>query len=97
MLIAAAALSNTTLPGTPAVSAASSSGANRGDGLSGMSTGQTKAIVTVPSPLRVSGDSTGGRVAFVSAAAAAASKHPGVTVDAVFASTDNLFTPLTPI
>jgi hypothetical protein len=95
VLVAAAAMSSATSPGNPAVSAASSSGPNRGAALGAKSTGQTTAIVTVPSPIRGSGDSAGGRVSVLSAAAAAAGKHRAVTVDTVFATTDNLFGPIT--
>jgi hypothetical protein len=52
MSIAAAAPSNTTSLGTLVVSAASTSGANPIDGLGDRSSGQTAAIVTVPSPLQ---------------------------------------------
>jgi|GEM_PF-962811 len=93
VLVAAAALSNATPPGASAVSAANSARTNRGDGLGGKRAGQTRAVVTVPSPLR--GNGADGRV-YVSATAAAA-KHPGAIVDAVFASADDLFRPITPI
>jgi probable HAF family extracellular repeat protein len=52
MPMAAAAHSNTTSPGTLVVSAASTSGANPIDGLGDRSSGQTAAILTVPSPLQ---------------------------------------------
>jgi hypothetical protein len=91
VLVAAAAPWNGTSPGTPAVvSAASTWGANRGDSLGSMSAGQTTAVVTVPSPLHGSGDS---RVYVVSAAAAASGMRPDLTLDAMFAITNDLSNP----
>jgi probable HAF family extracellular repeat protein len=52
VLVAAAAPSNTTSLGTLVVSAACTSGANPSDGPGDRSSGQTAAIVTVPSPLQ---------------------------------------------
>jgi polyvinyl alcohol dehydrogenase (cytochrome) len=68
-----------------------------GQPLSGsMSTGQTTVVVTVPSPLRPNGDSAVGEV-YVISPPPAAHKHPGVTVDAMFANTDDFFGSITPI
>jgi probable HAF family extracellular repeat protein len=99
VLVAPAAPENAAAPGTPAVSAAGTFGDNRGDGQGGLPAGQTPAVVAVPSPLRGSADSANGsgRRGHVLSATAAARKHPGFPVDAVFAGTDDLFGPITPI
>jgi hypothetical protein len=96
VLLAATARWHAIPPDTQVVSPASNSGANRDDGLGGMSTSKTTAVVTVAGPLRGSSDNAVRRVHVVSAAAAA-SMHVRVAVDAVFADTDDIFGPITPI
>jgi probable HAF family extracellular repeat protein len=93
VLIAAAGLGKATSLGTLTVSAASNFVANSGDGLDARPIGQTAAVVTVPNPLPGSADSAGGHV-YVVSAAAAAGKHPGATVDAVFANIDDFYDPI---
>jgi hypothetical protein len=95
VVVAAAALGHATPPATPAVSAASASGASPGDDLGGMSTGTTTFVVTVPSSFGGSRSLAGGD--YVVSAAAAVTKDPGATVDALFASTDDPFGSIMPI
>src|SRR5207249_2462099 len=90
VLVATAALPNAIPSGTPAASAASTALTNRSDCSASIPTGQTTAILAAPSPPR-SGGGTGGGVYVVSAAAATAGMDPIVAVDALFASTDDLF------
>jgi uncharacterized membrane protein len=90
VLVASAPLGNAAYPYTVTVSGASSY-AHRGEGAGGMSTGQTKGIVTVPSRLEGSSVSAVGRAHVVSRAPAAAGKHSRVVVDALFARADDLF------
>jgi hypothetical protein len=68
LLLPTAALTNATLTAGQVINVAGDSGANRSDGLNGISAGQTRAVATVPSTLTGGGDSTVGRVPVVSAA-----------------------------
>jgi hypothetical protein len=62
-----AALTNATLTANQVIHVAGSSGADRSDGLSSISTGPTWDVATLPSALPGSGESTGGRVHAVAA------------------------------
>jgi probable HAF family extracellular repeat protein len=80
----------------PALSPASTSSTNHGDGLGGLSTGQTTAVATSASPLRSTGDSPGSQGHLI-AAGATGGKQLGVATGDVFAHTNDLFKPLPPL
>jgi probable HAF family extracellular repeat protein len=82
-----ATLTNATLTANQVIHVAGSSGADRSDGLSSISTGPTWDVATVPSALPGSGDSAGGGVHSVAAAGA----DTGLTSNDVFARSDEVF------
>src|SRR5439155_1026008 len=97
VLVAAAALHRATPLGNLAVCPTSTSGTNHGDSLSGASTGQTAAVVTVPSSRWGTDASLSGHMYVVSVALGAVRKHPGVTVDDLFTRSEDLIEPIRPI
>jgi probable HAF family extracellular repeat protein len=78
-LLPPAALTDAALTDNQVINVAAGFGANRSESLSGISTGQTRAIATPPSSLDGSGHSDGSHVHVVSTAAAAAGKETALT------------------
>jgi hypothetical protein len=82
-----AALTNSTLTANQLIHVAGGSGADRNDGLSGISSGPTWDLATVPSTLVGSGDNAAGRVPVVSTSGT----DTGLPGNDVFARNDDAF------
>jgi probable HAF family extracellular repeat protein len=87
LLLPSAVVTNATFKANQVIDVTGGSGADRSDGWSGISTGQTRAVVTLPSALLGSGDRVGGRVPVVSAAGT----DTGLPGNDVFARSDDIF------